>query len=174
VLADPTIVTHASAFGSFAKAGQMWSPLSFSDRAVAGSLTQAVGSADADNILTVLGGRWPETPFVAVIDAETTSVELVGVTDVTTTSGVSTLQVLRGWDGLSPLPPQAHALGAVMEAVVNALDAQGANAHVTPPRRLPLCDLSLPVGQEPWPCRSPPEVHGERARGARRSTFRLS
>lgn len=95
----------------------------YANTAVATVTTGAILGTDTTVPVSSLAG-WPAlTPYVAVIDPQTATEEVVLVTSV----AGSTLTVTRGYDGTSA---QVHSIGATVEHRAIAKDYDESNQHV--------------------------------------------
>lgn len=95
----------------------------YSSTSKAGELATSVTAESTTLLLVDPPVGLPSAPFVAIIDRDTTTEEVVLVTNL---SG-STLTVERGFDST---PAVTHAAGAKFEHGVTALDFREANLHV--------------------------------------------
>lgn len=94
----------------------------YSSTAAATTLTAGISNSATSLTVGAVTG-FPTAPFIARIDADTSSEELVLVTNVAGT----TLTVTRGYDST---PAQSHSSGASFRHSVSAIDLREPNTHI--------------------------------------------
>ncbi len=95
----------------------------YSSTAVATTLSASANNSTTSITVAALSGFPAQTPWTAILDADTASEEVVTVTNVSGT----TLTVTRGVDGTSAV---SHNAGAVFRHGVSARDFDETNSHV--------------------------------------------
>lgn len=94
----------------------------YSSTAIATTITSSISNSATSCAVAATTG-FPAAPFIARLDADTASEEIVLVTNV---AGL-TLTITRGYDSTSA---QSHSSGASFRHAVSAIDLREPNAHV--------------------------------------------
>ena len=117
----------------------------YSSTAVATTLSASANNSTTTITVTALSGYPAQTPFTAIIDADTASEEVVEVTNVSGT----TLTVTRGVDGTSAV---SHNAGAVFRHGVSGRDFDESNEFINTSSRVTFADTqpSSPADGEIW------------------------